>query len=94
MGFDGQARTALIFGVVANAESSIRILLSYFDPKACVAPNPAFANIYDCLLRKTAFQRRAAFKYSQQEPEKRFLKKRLAELSNLGDAKRLRVQDK
>jgi hypothetical protein len=30
---------------------------------------------------------------SQQEPEKDF-EKRLAELSNLGDAKRLRVQDK
>jgi predicted RNA polymerase sigma factor len=41
---------------------------------------------------RAAYQK--ALSMNQQEPEKRFLKKRLAELSNLGDAKRLRVQDK
>jgi hypothetical protein len=41
---------------------------------------------------RAAYQK--ALSMSQQEPEKRFFKKRLAELSNLGDAKRLRVQDK
>jgi predicted RNA polymerase sigma factor len=41
---------------------------------------------------RAAYQK--ALSMSQQEPEKRFLKKRLAKLSNLGDAKRLRVQDK
>ena len=51
--FDGQAKTALILGVVSNAESSFRILLEHFDPKACAGATAAFANIYDCLLRKT-----------------------------------------
>jgi predicted RNA polymerase sigma factor len=40
---------------------------------------------------RTAYQK--ALSMTQQEAEKR-LKKRLAELSNLGDAKRLRVQEK
>jgi predicted negative regulator of RcsB-dependent stress response len=41
---------------------------------------------------RAAYQK--ALSMSQQRAGKKIFKKRLAELSNLGDAKRLRVQDK
>lgn len=51
--FDGQARSAMHLGVVANAESAFRILTTAIDTNACVGGEAAFARIYEWLLKKS-----------------------------------------
>jgi hypothetical protein len=51
--FDGQARSGLHLGLVANAESAFRILVRTIDPKACNRAEAVFANIYESLLVRT-----------------------------------------
>jgi hypothetical protein len=51
--FDGQAKTGLIIGIVANVESAFRLLVRAIAPTACSSGTGAFASVYGYLLNTT-----------------------------------------
>jgi hypothetical protein len=81
-----------MFSVPCSGAENCKSSALFIRLRVLVLPLSSIGPASELPEARAAYQK--ALSMSQQEPEKRFLKKRLAELSNLGDAKRLRVRDK